>query len=359
MKIIVQRTIEEQGRYFFMQAGERTGEKNDLCLGTGDFNFKDRIASSPCVFTIGVAGDSGCGKTTFTQSIRDIFGEDLVTTITLDDYHLYDREERKVRQITPLHPEANRLDQLEHDLVELKEGRTINKPVYNHATGRFDPPISFSPGKILILEGLHTLFTPTLREHLDFTLFVEPDPEVKIEWKIRRDINNRGYTKEQVMAELGPREKDYQRFIAPQQKYADVVVRVRYSKYGRERGIRDKVYQVSLSQNRITQSIKDVDLSIDLFSLLSLSDRNFLIEFSHEQRNTERTGELILDGELSARMVKRLEKSIEDQTQIRSISTFHDRDYVTATEVVQLVLAWRIIHQRVFLERCLHLDQMS
>ncbi|ACL16327.1 phosphoribulokinase [Methanosphaerula palustris] len=339
-----------------MQTEGKTGEKPDLCPGTGGLNFKDRIASSPCVFTIGVAGDSGSGKTTFTQSIRDIFGEDLVTTITLDDYHLYDREERKVRHITPLNPEANRLDQLEHDLVELTEGRTIDKPVYNHANGRFAPPIRFTPGKILILEGLHTFFTPALREHLDFTLFVEPDPEVKIEWKMRRDINNRGYTREQVMAELEPRERDYQRFIAPQQKYADVVVRVRFSKYGRERGIREKIYQVSLSQNRITKSIEDVDLSIDLFSLLSLSDRNFLIEFSHEQRNDERTGELILDGELSTRMVKRLETSIEEQTQVRPISDFHDHDYMTATEVVQLILAWRIIHQRVFLERCLHQD---
>lgn len=341
-----------------MHVWKKTEEKTDLSKDTGDFNFKDRIAASPCVFTIGVAGDSGSGKTTFTQSIRDIFGENLVTTITLDDYHLYDREERKVRHITPLHPEANRLDQLEHDMVELREGRTIDKPVYNHATGRFDPPIKFSPGKIMIFEGLHTLFTPKLRENLDFTLFVEPDPEVKIEWKLRRDMNLRGYTREQVMAELGPRKEDYHRYIAPQQEYADVVVRVRYSKYGRDLSMNQKIYQVSLSQNRITKSIVDVDLSIDLFSLLSLSNRNFLIEFGHEERNTEKTGELILDGELSARMVRSLEESIEEQTRVRPISVFHDRDYVTATEVVQLILAWRIIHQRVFLERCIHQDHI-
>lgn len=342
-----------------MQTGEHSEKRGMQGRPRGEFNFKDRIASSPCIFTIGVAGDSGGGKTTFTQSIREIFGEDLVTTITLDDYHLYDREERKVRRITPLHPEANRLDQLEHDLVELKEGRTIEKPVYNHTTGRFDPPVRFCPGKILILEGLHTLFTPVLRRHLDFTLFVEPDPMVKFEWKIRRDMKHRGYTREQVMKEIGPREEDYQRYIAPQQKYADVVVRVRYSKYGRERGLRDKIYQVSVSQNRITQSIESVDLSIDLFALLSLSDRNFLIEFSHEQRDTERSGELILDGELSTRVVERLERSIEEQTKVRPISVFHDRDYVNATEVVQLILAWRIIHQRVFLERCHHQDEIQ
>ena len=58
-------------------------------------NFKEIIAHSPVIFTIGVAGDSGSGKTTFTNAIRQIFGPDLVSTITLDDYHRYDREERK------------------------------------------------------------------------------------------------------------------------------------------------------------------------------------------------------------------------------------------------------------------------
>ena len=52
-------------------------------------NFKEIIACSPVVFTIGVAGDSGSGKTTFTSAIREIFGLDLVSTITLDDYHRY------------------------------------------------------------------------------------------------------------------------------------------------------------------------------------------------------------------------------------------------------------------------------
>src|SRR5512139_3835774 len=137
-------------------------------------NFKDTIAASPCIFTIGVAGDSGSGKTTFTQGVRSIFGNDLVSTITLDDYHRFDRDGRKEQGLTPLDPKANQIDRLEQDLIQLRRGVPINKPVYNHTTGIFDPPVIFSPKKILILEGLHTLFTPLLRKNLDFTLFVDP-----------------------------------------------------------------------------------------------------------------------------------------------------------------------------------------
>ncbi len=138
-------------------------------------DFRDVIAASPCIFVIGVAGDSGSGKTTFTRGIREIFGDDLVSTITLDDYHLLSREERKRRRITPLSPEANNLAGLERDIARLKSGLPVNKPVYNHETGGIEGPIPFSTKKILILEGLHTLYSPALRALIDFSLFVDPE----------------------------------------------------------------------------------------------------------------------------------------------------------------------------------------
>ena len=72
----------------------------------------------------------------------------------------------------------------------------------------FDQPVIFYPKKILILEGLHTLFTPTLRKYLDFTLFVDPTKEVKSDWKIRRDIKMRGYSRDAVIQEMAEREPD-------------------------------------------------------------------------------------------------------------------------------------------------------
>src|SRR5512137_1924426 len=102
-------------------------------------NFKDTIAASPYIFTIGVAGDSGSGKTTFTQGVRSIFGNDLVSTITLDDYHRFYSDGRKEQGLMPLDTKANHIDLLEQDLIQLRRGEPINKPVYNHTTGIFDP----------------------------------------------------------------------------------------------------------------------------------------------------------------------------------------------------------------------------
>jgi phosphoribulokinase len=313
-------------------------------------NFKDTIAASPYIFTLGVAGDSGSGKTTFTQGVRSIFGKDLVSTITLDDYHTFDRAGRKEQGITALDPKANRIDRLEQDLIQLKRGVPIHKPVYNHTTGKFDSPVIFRPNKILILEGLHTLFTPGLRKYLDFTLFVDPENQVKYDWKLKRDVLKRGYSRDAVLKEIIEREPEYKRYIAPQKEFADAVIGIDYSRHGQQLGEERNVYQVTLSQTRMKQSIENIDLSLDLYSILSLSERNFSLEFVTSEQDGHRMGRMIIDGELSAHVVKKLEHSIEKQTQVHPISLFRNRAYVTAGDLAQLILCWRIIHRRIFLE---------
>lgn len=109
-------------------------------------NFKEIITHSPIIIIIGVVGDSGSGKTTFTNAIRQIFGPELVATITLDDYHRYGREERDRLDITPLHPDANNLPQLESDIVRLKAGRQSQNPSTTIPPGRWLPRFS-SPRK--------------------------------------------------------------------------------------------------------------------------------------------------------------------------------------------------------------------
>jgi len=313
-------------------------------------NFKDTIAASPYIFTLGVAGDSGSGKTTFTEGIRSIFGADLVSTMTLDDYHSLDRDGRRKMGLTALNPEANRIDQLERDLAMLRRGVPIEKPVYNHTTGVFDPPVIFHPQKILILEGLHTLFTPVLRKYLDFTLFVDPSKEVKSDWKIRRDVRMRGYSREVVLRKISEREADYDRYIAPQKEYADAVIGIDYSEYGRNLGEERNVYRITLSQSRMKHHMQDIDLSLDLYSILSLSERNFSLKFLTTEHNGHKRGDMIIDGELSEHVVKKLESSIEYQTRVHPISIFKGRNYVTAGDLAQLILCWRIIHQRIFIE---------
>ncbi|MBP1927663.1 phosphoribulokinase [Methanolinea mesophila] len=306
-------------------------------------HFHDLIAASPSVFTLGVAGDSGSGKTTFTQAIRTIFGEDLVSTITLDDYHLYDREERKRRDITPLDPAANDLRGLEEDLSLLKQGKTVLKTVYNHDRGTIQGPVPFTPSRILILEGLHPLYTPRLRELLDFSLYVDPATEVKREWKIKRDMQKRGYDRGEVEKEIARRAEDYDAFIAPQKSYADALVEIGFSRFGRDLGWLRDVYRVSLSLARNELAGDDADLRIDLGRLFSLPDGNFLFEYRKRELFGRKVATLTFDGEPGKEVISGLEGCVARQTGVYPPGLVHPDDTVNATACIRIILAIRII----------------
>ncbi len=174
---------------------------------------------------LGVVGDSAAGKTTLSQGIREVIGPDRVTVICTDDYHKYNRQQRKALGITALHPDCNYIDIMEQHLRLLREGEPILKPVYNHSTGDFDPPEYVKPAEFVVVEGLLAFHTRAMRECFDVKVYLDPPEELRHMWKIQRDTAKRGYTPEQVLDSLRKREQDSARFIRPQRKYADIVVR--------------------------------------------------------------------------------------------------------------------------------------
>ncbi len=178
------------------------------------------------VVLIGVAGDSGCGKSTFLRRLKDLFGEEFMTVICLDDYHSLDRKGRKEAGVTALNPKANDFDLMYEQIKALKNGQAIDKPIYNHETGTFDPPERIEPNHVVVIEGLHPLYDERVRSLLDFGVYLDISDEVKINWKIKRDMAERGHTYEDVLAAINSRKPDFTAYIEPQREFADVVLHV-------------------------------------------------------------------------------------------------------------------------------------
>ena len=174
---------------------------------------------------LAIAGDSGTGKTTITEGLVKALGRDRITSIGVDDYHRYDREERKSLPFTPLNPKCNYIDIMEQDLQHLVLGQPILKPVYDHSTGKLGRPEYIEPREYVIVEGLLPLHTKLARASFDVTVYMDPPEEIRIGWKMGRDTKKRGYTEEQVREELGRREPESAEFIRPQRAYADIVIR--------------------------------------------------------------------------------------------------------------------------------------
>jgi phosphoribulokinase len=173
---------------------------------------------------LGIVGDSAAGKTTISKGLVEILGEENVTHIGTDDYHRYDREQRAEHQITPLDPDCNYIDIMAQHVGHLRNGEPILKPVYKHGDGTFGPPVYIFPKRFAVIEGLLGYHTQELCDAHDVRVFLAPPEELRREWKIKRDTSKRGYTEEQVLAELDKREPDSEAFIRPQKRHADMLV---------------------------------------------------------------------------------------------------------------------------------------
>lgn len=174
---------------------------------------------------LAIAGDSAAGKTTLTRGIAAALGPDRATAICVDDYHRYDRAERRSVPFTVLNPDCNYVEIMEQHLQLLALGRPILKPVYDHSAGQLVRPVLIEPRDFVLVEGLLPLHSKLARACFDITVYLDPPEEIRREWKLRRDCAERGYTPDQVLAELERREPESAAYIRPQRQWADICVR--------------------------------------------------------------------------------------------------------------------------------------
>lgn len=168
---------------------------------------------------IAICGDSASGKSRLANMVAFLY---YATLLECDRYHKWDRHDPHWQQYTQLNPEANDLALLEQDIRDLKNGHTLYRREYDHETGMFTAPKAIFPEKNIVVCGLHTLMCdPSL---FDFTIFMDTDADLKLNWKLKRDTEDRGYTLDQVMKQIQSRYGEYEKYIEPLRARADVVI---------------------------------------------------------------------------------------------------------------------------------------
>lgn len=176
-------------------------------------------------FVIGISGPSGVGKTTISYLLSYLFNSDDVLILSGDDLHKWERNDPNWNTYTHFNPDANNLNiGLEH-LLNLKNGNSILRKKYNHDTGLFDNEIEIKSKPIIIYEGLHSLYDKNICDLLDLKIFVDTDESLTKEWKIKRDTLSRGYSSGDVIKIMDRRKEDAIKYINPQKKNADVIIK--------------------------------------------------------------------------------------------------------------------------------------
>lgn len=179
--------------------------------------------AGPCL--VAIVGDSGSGKSTVAAAVTGLLGRDRVTDLRLDDYHRFTREERAERGMTALNPAVHNLSLMHEHLKLLREGRQIRNRSYNHADGSFGPIRVIQPRQIVMVRGLLGFPTDEMEELYHLSVFLLPEPELLFRWKLRRDVQSRGYTEAEVLKNIAQHLLDSKEFVLPQADRADVVVR--------------------------------------------------------------------------------------------------------------------------------------
>ncbi len=176
---------------------------------------------------IGIAGGTGSGKSTFTNRLKEAFGDDVAVLYHDNYYRAQDDipfEERK--KVNYDHPDAFETELLLRQLLELKEGRAIRCPVYDYSIhNRSDKTVVVEPRKVILLEGILVLADEKLRNLLDIKVYVEADADERILRRVIRDVKERGRDIEGVANQYLTTVKPmHYLYVEPTRALADIVI---------------------------------------------------------------------------------------------------------------------------------------
>lgn len=178
---------------------------------------------------IGIAGGSASGKSSIAKKLKEKYIEtQSVVILRMDDYYNDQKDvPMEVRVKTNYdHPFAFDMKLLVQDIKRLKNGETINKPVYdfmNHTRSQFSEEIR--PSDVIVIEGLMTLDNEELREMLDIKVFVDTEADVRFIRRLKRDVNQRGREMENVIDQyINTVRVMHEQFVEPSKRHADIII---------------------------------------------------------------------------------------------------------------------------------------
>lgn len=177
---------------------------------------------------IGIAGGTGSGKTSIAKAIASDFGKSEVALIEQDAYYrdLSNLTMEKRSVVNFDHPDAVDFDLMKLQLNSLKQGNKVNIPIYNFATHtRKNDTHPVERHRIIILEGILTLFHQEIRDMMDIKIYVETADDIRIIRRMKRDIEKRERTFTSVIEQYYNTVRPMHiQFVEPTKKYADIII---------------------------------------------------------------------------------------------------------------------------------------
>ncbi|XP_071149133.1 uridine-cytidine kinase-like 1 isoform X1 [Mytilus edulis] len=181
-------------------------------------------------FVIGVCGGSASGKTTVARKIIEALDVPWVSLLSLDSFYKVLNEEMHEtanrNEYNFDHPDAFDFDLLIATLRRLKEGKSVEVPIYNFITHSRDQSTRTIYGaNVVIFEGIMSFVNKELLDLMDMKIFVDTDSDVRLARRLKRDIAERGRELEGVLKQYNTFVKPaFDHWISPTMSSADIIV---------------------------------------------------------------------------------------------------------------------------------------
>ncbi|MEZ4923152.1 MAG: AAA family ATPase [Crocinitomicaceae bacterium] len=178
-------------------------------------------------FIVGITGGSGVGKTTLIDGLYKEF-KGHVATFSLDNYYL-PKEQQQVDENGVINfdlPSALDLHKMKEDYDNLLAGNSIEQEIYtfNNPSDRKETQ-RIDPKNLLIVEGLFVMHYEFIRASLDYAVYISVDPEIQLERRLVRDVEERNYSKEDVIYQWENHVKpSYENFVLPYKPQVDLII---------------------------------------------------------------------------------------------------------------------------------------
>ncbi len=176
---------------------------------------------------VAITGGSGAGKTTLARALAKRLGAGAVV-IAEDDYY---RCASTIRDFdAAMHnfdePAAKEHDLLREHLALARSGEAFDKPVYDLVTHRRQPQVErIAHASALIVEGIHLLARPDLRDMFDLKVYIDADEALRLGRRMIRDVEMRGRTPRSVLTQFFTTVRPmHDQHIEPQRAFADIVL---------------------------------------------------------------------------------------------------------------------------------------
>lgn len=180
------------------------------------------------MFIIGITGGTGSGKTTIVNEVISLFDASEICLLSSDSYYKnnasldFNQRDKLNYDI----PEAIDFDLLNKHIDLLKQEININVPNYCFTTHlRLEKTTEVEPKKILIIEGILILTNKTLRDSINYSVFLDCPRDVRFQRRLDRDIKERGRNYNDVINLFETRlDIMHSEFVEPHKKFCDLIL---------------------------------------------------------------------------------------------------------------------------------------